>query len=102
MKHLSRTFCASALVMALSAITYAQGGGTARGTVTPAAGSTQGTNEKEDGSPDVTRSGVGEPSSSPPAARPNRGKANGLNMGTHSGANSDVNRPRNGLKEKSQ
>ena len=98
MTHLRRTFCASALAMALSAATYAQAG-TTSGTIAPGAGLTKSPNESGYDSPDVTRSGsLAEPSSSPAATRPNRGKANGLNMGTRSGANSDVNRPRNGLK----
>jgi hypothetical protein len=102
MKHNSRTFYASALVMALAAITCAQAGGTAGGTVTPGAGPMKAPNERGYGSPDVMSSGVGEARSSPPTGRCNRGKANGLNMGTRSGANSDVNRPRNCPKENGQ
>jgi hypothetical protein len=102
MKRIMKTFCASALVLALSAITYAQAGGTAGGTITPGAGSMKAPNERGYGSPDVMSSGVGEARSSPPTGRSNRGKANGLNMGTRSGANSDVNRPRNGPKGNGQ
>ena len=99
MTHLGRTLCAAALAMALSAAAYAQVGGT----VAPGAGLTKAPNDRGDDSPDATRSGsLAEPRSNSAAARPDRGKANGLNMGTRSGANSDVNRPRNGLKEKSQ
>jgi hypothetical protein len=102
MKHITRTFFAAALAMALSAITHAQAGGTAGGTVTPVAGSMKVPNERGYGSPDVMSSGVGEARSGPPTGRSTRGKANGLNMGTRSGANSDVNRPRNGPKENGQ
>jgi hypothetical protein len=102
MKHSNRTFCASALVMALAAITYAHAGGPAGGTLTPGVASMTAPNDSQYGSPDVTRGGVGVLQSSPPTAGANRGKANGLNMGTRSGVNSDVNRPRYGPKEKSQ
>ncbi|MGF6923137.1 hypothetical protein OKW41_009205 [Paraburkholderia sp. UCT70] len=102
MKLNDRTFCASALVMALAAITYAYAGGTAGGTLRPGVGSMTAPNDSGYGSPDVTRGGVGAMQSSPPTGRSNRGKANGLNMGTRSGANSDVNRPRYGPKENSQ
>ena len=104
MNHMTRTFCASALVMVLSAITYAQAGGGAGGLATPGVGggAMKTPSERGYGSPDVMSSGVGEARSSPPTGRSNRGKANGLNMGTRSGANSDVNRPRNGPKGNGQ
>ncbi|PRX33390.1 hypothetical protein B0G75_103618 [Paraburkholderia sp. BL18I3N2] len=104
MRHFGRTFCASALVMALSAITYAQAGGNADGKATPgvAAGWMKTPNEGGYGSPDVTASGVGEARSSPSTGRSNSGKANGLNMGTRSGANSDVNSTRNGPRQNGQ
>ena len=102
MKHNNRTFCASALVMALAAITYAHAGGTAGGTLKPGVGSMTAPNDSGNGSQDVTRGGVGVMQSSPPTGRSNRGKTNGLNMGTRSGVNSDVNRPRYGPKENSQ
>jgi hypothetical protein len=102
MKHIRRGFCASAVAMALSAVTYAQGGGTPSGTVTSGAGSMKATNQRGHGLPDVAGSGVGESGSSPPTGRSNRGRADGLNMGTRSGANSDVNRPRNAPKENGQ
>ncbi|MGF6478589.1 hypothetical protein QFZ91_000750 [Paraburkholderia sp. JPY419] len=66
MKHLSKTFFASVLVVA-----------------------------------DVTGSGVGAAGSSP-STRSSKRKANGLNMGTRDGANSDVNRPRNGPRQDGQ
>src|SRR3954452_10984143 len=92
MKHNNhRTFCASALVMALAAITYAHAGGTASGTLRPGVGSMTAPNDTGYGSPDVTRGGVSVMQNSPPTGRSNRGKTNGLNMGTRSGANSDVN-----------
>ena len=102
MKHIP--LFALALAMALAAITYAQAGGSAGGLPTPGvgAGLMKTPNESGYGSPDVMSSGVGEARSSPPTGRSNRGKANGLNMGTRSGANSDVNRPRNGPKENGQ
>jgi hypothetical protein len=99
MKRISRRFHAWALAIALSAITYAQAGGRPGGTVTPEAGSMNG---RGYGSLDVPTSGVGGARSSLPTGRSNRGKANGLNMGTRSGANSDVNRPRNGPKDNGQ
>lgn len=102
MKHIGRTFCASALVMALSAITYAQAGGAASGTVTPGAGLMKAPKGRGYSSPDVTSRGVGAADISPPTGDSHRGRADGLNMGTRSGANSDVNRPRNGLKENGQ
>jgi hypothetical protein len=88
--------------MALSAIPYAQADNTAGGKVTAGAGSMRVPIEKENKPPDVTRSAVGEARSGPPTGRSDRGLANGLNMGTRSGANSDVNKSRNGLKESGQ
>ncbi|CAB3738874.1 hypothetical protein LMG27174_06500 [Paraburkholderia rhynchosiae] len=98
MKVIGKTFCASVLAVALSAVAYAQAGGTAGRTATPGAGAglTKVPNGKAYGPRDVTGSGVGEARSSRSAGHSNRGKANGLNMGTRSGANSDVNGPRNG------
>ncbi|WOD20407.1 hypothetical protein [Paraburkholderia kirstenboschensis] len=104
MKVIGKTFCASVLAVALSAVAYAQPGGTAGGTATPGAGAglTKAPNGKADGSRDVTSNGVGEARNSRPTAQSNRGKANGLNMGTRSGANSDVNAPRNGSGQNNQ
>lgn len=102
MKRNNRTLCASALVMALAASTYAHAGGTAGGTLRPGVGSMTAPNDSGYASPDVTRGGVGAMQSSPQTGGTNRGKANGLNMGTRSGVNSDVNRPRYGPKENSQ
>jgi hypothetical protein len=104
MKCISRAFCALAVVMALSAMTYARAGATATasGTVTLGAGSMKARNERGYGLPDVTGSAVGGAGSSPPTGRYNRGRADGLNMGTRSGANSDVNRPRNAPKGNGQ
>ncbi|MGF6468837.1 hypothetical protein OKW32_006687 [Paraburkholderia youngii] len=104
MKHIGRTFRASTLVMAVSAVTYVQASGTPVGTPTPdaSAGLTKTANGSGYGSRDVAGSGVGEARGSPSTGRSNRGKSNGLNMGTRSGANSDVNRPRNGPRQDDQ
>jgi hypothetical protein len=104
MKHITRTFFASALAMALSAITYAQAGGSAGGLPTPGvgAGSMKTPNETGYGSPDVTGSGVGAARNIPRTERSNRGKTNGLNKGTNSGANSDVNSRPGGSRQKGQ
>ncbi|MBB5415271.1 hypothetical protein QF000_001126 [Paraburkholderia atlantica] len=104
MKHLTKTFFASALVMAMSAITYAQVGGSADRTTTPRAGAglTKTPSGRGNDSPDVTGSGVGKAGSSRSTGPSRRGKANGLNMGTRDGANSDVNRPRNGPRQDGQ
>jgi hypothetical protein len=90
--------------MALSAITYAQAGGSAGGLPTPGvgAGSMKTPNETGYGSPDVTGSGVRAARSISTTERPNKGKTNGLNMGTRSGANSDVNSRFGGLRPKGQ
>jgi hypothetical protein len=92
----NRTFFASAVVMALSAVAYAQAGGGAGGTPTPA-GSMKAPIETGYGSPGVPGTDVGAATSvdaarnGPTTNRSNSGKTNGLNKGTHSGANSDVN-----------
>ncbi|KAA1014857.1 hypothetical protein FVF58_02695 [Paraburkholderia panacisoli] len=101
MKHITKTFFASALAMALSAITYAQAGGSAGGLPTPGvgAGLMKTPNETGYGAPDVTGSGVGAARSIP---RTERGKTNGLNKGTNSGANSDVNSGLGGSRQKGQ
>jgi hypothetical protein len=98
MKHLRKTFFASALVMAVLATTYAQAGGRAGMTVAPGvgAGSLKPPNERGYGSAGVTDTGVGAARSNRTAGRSISGKTNGLNKGTHSGANSDVNSGING------
>ena len=62
MKPVMKTFCVSALAMALSAITYVQAGGSAGGLATPGvgAGLMKTPQERGYGSPDVMSSGVGE------------------------------------------
>lgn len=102
MKHITRTFFASALVMALSVT--AQAGGSAGGLPTPGAGagSMKTPDETGYGSPAVTGSGVGAARNIPGTERSNRGKANGLNQGTNSGANSDVNGRPGGIRQKGQ
>ncbi|MFL9914721.1 hypothetical protein PQR75_42945 [Paraburkholderia fungorum] len=104
MKHITKTFFVSALVMALSAITYAQAGGSAGGLPTPGAGagSMKTPNETGYGSPDVTGSGVDAARNIPRTERSNRGKTNSLNQGTNSGANSDVNSRPGGIRQKGQ
>jgi hypothetical protein len=92
MKHIHQTF-GSALVRALSALIYTPAPGAAVGTATAP---TRTPNDTAHGSRPVAGSGVGEARSSPLTGHSSRGKANGLNMGTRSGANSDVNRPRSG------
>ncbi|MGF6485914.1 hypothetical protein QFZ91_008141 [Paraburkholderia sp. JPY419] len=103
MKHLSKTFFVSVLVVALPAITYAQVGGSADGTATSRAGAGRMKTPSGRGydSSDVTGSGVGAAGTSP-STRSSKRKANGLNMGTRDGANSDVNRPRNGPRQDGQ
>ncbi|PMS20533.1 hypothetical protein C0Z16_34660 [Paraburkholderia rhynchosiae] len=104
MTHIGRTFCTSALVMALSAIPYAQAGGTAGGTATPGVGAgwMKNPNERGYGSPDVMGNGIRGAPSNPSTVRSNRGKTNGLNMGTRGGANSDVNSPQGGPRQNGQ
>ncbi|MFM0006836.1 hypothetical protein P0D80_47150 [Paraburkholderia sp. RL17-373-BIF-A] len=104
MKHITRTFFASTLAMALSAITYAQAGGSAGGLPTPGvgAGSMKAPNETGYGSPDVPGGGVRAARSNPATERSNSGKTNGLNRGTRSGANSDVNSGPGGSRENGQ
>jgi hypothetical protein len=90
--------------MALSVTTYVQAGGSAGGLPTPGAGagSMKTPNETGYGSPDVTGSGVGAVRNIPRTERSNSGKTNGLNKGTHSGANSDVNSRPGGSRQKGQ
>jgi hypothetical protein len=104
MKHIARAFIASALAMTLSATTYAQAGGSAGWLPTPGvgAGSMKTPNETGYASPDVTGSGVRAAPGNPTTERSNRGKTNGLNMGTRSGANSDVNRGFGGVRPNGQ
>jgi hypothetical protein len=104
MKHITRTFFASALAMALSVTTYAQAGRSAGGLPTPdvGAGSMKTPNETGYGSPDVTGRGVGAARNIPRMERSDRGKTNALNKGTNSGANSDVNSRPGGIKQKGQ
>jgi hypothetical protein len=98
MKHLGRWVFAPALVLALSAMPYARAGGTGgTGTESAGAGAMRITNQIGSGSPDVTDDGngagtdVGAVRSSGVIGRPDSDKTNGLNKGTNSGANSDVN-----------
>ncbi|MFM0226621.1 hypothetical protein [Paraburkholderia dipogonis] len=104
MKHITKTFFASALVMALSAITYAQAGSSAGGLPTPnvGAGSMKTPNETGYGSPEVTGDVDRATRSNPATERSNSGKTNGLNRGTRSGANSDVNSGPGGSSENGQ
>ncbi|MFM0629799.1 hypothetical protein PQR41_27860 [Paraburkholderia xenovorans] len=104
MKHITRTFFASALVMALSVTTCAQAGGSAGGLPTPGAGAgpMKTPNETGYGSPDGTGSGVGAARNIPRTERSDGSKTNGLNKGTNSGANSDVNSRPGGIRQKGQ
>jgi hypothetical protein len=104
MKNITRTFFASALAMALSAITYAQAGGSDGRLPTPGtgAGSMKTPNDTGYGSPGVTGTGVGAAPNLPRTERFNRGRTNGLNKGTNSGANSDVNSGVDGSRQKGE
>lgn len=100
MKHIGKRWRVSALVFALSEITYSHAGRTAEGASAPGptVASIKTPNERNQASPDVAGSAAVEARSAPPG-NSDRGKTNGLNRGTFSGANSDVNRTRNGPKQ---